>query len=53
MEVTKEQEEEFKRRKLAGPQISEEEFEHYHNKRPELTSEDFENFLKATDEKCE
>jgi len=53
MQITKEQEEEFKRRKLAGNKISNEEFENYHNQKPELTSVEFLSFLKATDEKCE
>jgi len=53
MEVTKEQLEEFKRRKLAGPQISQEEFEEHNANKPELTSVEFLAFLKATDEKCE
>lgn len=52
MEITKEQYEEFKRRK-ANPKISDNEFENYYLNKPEFTSEEVEQFLKATDEKCE
>ncbi len=54
MEITKEQYEEFKRRK-ANPVVSDTEFQNYYDNHtgPKLTLEAYLAFLKATDEKCE
>ncbi len=50
--VTKEQEEEFKRRKAAGSTVSDEDRANFEKNQSRLTKRQYKAFLKATDSKC-
>jgi hypothetical protein len=52
-QVTKEQEEEFKRRRAAGSVVTDEEREQFNKAGAKLTKAQYKAFLKATDSKCD